>query len=66
VLRIGDLPTSKPLRAWLRDASDARQVAFDPESAWQDPAGDVDLALDADPRATLDALSAGAPASGEP
>ena len=65
VLRIGDLPTSKPLRAWLRDASGATQIAFDPESAWQDPAGDIDLTLDVDPRATLDALPGGGPASRE-
>jgi 2-succinyl-5-enolpyruvyl-6-hydroxy-3-cyclohexene-1-carboxylate synthase len=47
VVRIGDLPTSKPLRQWLADL-DARQVAFDPEGAWQDPAGVVAEVLDAD------------------
>ena len=30
VLRVGDLPTSKPLRTWLA-ALDALQVSFDPE-----------------------------------
>src|SRR6478735_6956541 len=35
VLRVGDLPTSKPLRAWLAGL-DALQVSFDPEGAWQD------------------------------
>jgi 2-succinyl-5-enolpyruvyl-6-hydroxy-3-cyclohexene-1-carboxylate synthase len=48
VVRIGDLPTSKPLRQWLA-ALDARQVAFDPEGAWQDPAALVGEVLDADP-----------------
>jgi 2-succinyl-5-enolpyruvyl-6-hydroxy-3-cyclohexene-1-carboxylate synthase len=38
VLRVGDLPTSKPLRAWL-GGLDARQIAFDPEFAWHDPDG---------------------------
>ena len=40
VLRVGDLPTSKPLRTWLAGL-DALQVSFDPEAAWQDPAGAV-------------------------
>jgi len=48
VARVGDLPTSKPLRQWLAGL-DARQVAFDPEGAWQDPAGVVAEVLDADP-----------------
>jgi 2-succinyl-5-enolpyruvyl-6-hydroxy-3-cyclohexene-1-carboxylate synthase len=37
VLRIGDLPVSKPLRTWLAGLEHVRQVAFDPEGAWQDP-----------------------------
>ena len=41
VLRVGDLPTSKPLRQWLHGLGDAVQIAFDPEHAWQDPAGYV-------------------------
>ena len=56
VLRVGDLPTSKPLRQWLHGADDALQIAFDPEGAWQDPAGAVATILAADPRATLDAV----------
>lgn len=50
VIRIGDLPTSKPLRRWLAGL-DAKQVAFDPEGAWQDPAGVVSGVLAADPAA---------------
>jgi 2-succinyl-5-enolpyruvyl-6-hydroxy-3-cyclohexene-1-carboxylate synthase len=34
VLRLGDLPTSKPLRAWL---GGAEQWTVDPAGAWQDP-----------------------------
>ena len=49
VIRIGDLPTSKALRQWLAGLEGARQVAFDPEGAWQDPAGVVTEVLDADP-----------------
>jgi 2-succinyl-5-enolpyruvyl-6-hydroxy-3-cyclohexene-1-carboxylate synthase len=48
VIRVGDLPTCKPLRQWLAGL-DARQVAFDPEAAWQDPAAVVTEVLDADP-----------------
>ena len=57
VLRVGDLPTSKPLRQWLHGSDDALQIAFDPEGAWQDPAGAVATILTADPRATLDAVA---------
>jgi 2-succinyl-5-enolpyruvyl-6-hydroxy-3-cyclohexene-1-carboxylate synthase len=53
VLRVGDLPTSKPLRQWLHALPDAVQIAFDPESAWQDPAGAVSTIIGADPRSTL-------------
>jgi 2-succinyl-5-enolpyruvyl-6-hydroxy-3-cyclohexene-1-carboxylate synthase len=50
VIRVGDLPTSRPLRQWL-GGLDAHQVAFDPEAAWQDPAAVVAEVLDADPAA---------------
>jgi 2-succinyl-5-enolpyruvyl-6-hydroxy-3-cyclohexene-1-carboxylate synthase len=57
VIRIGDLPTSKPLRQWLAGL-DARQVAFDPETAWQDPAAVVGEVLDADPAAWARSIAA--------
>ena len=56
MLRVGDLPTSKPLRAWLHGMDEALQIAFDPENAWQDPGGAVATILAADPRATLEAI----------
>ena len=57
VLRVGDLPTSKPLRQWLGGLpQDTLQVAFDPETAWQDPAGAVATLTPADPRPVFDAL----------
>jgi 2-succinyl-5-enolpyruvyl-6-hydroxy-3-cyclohexene-1-carboxylate synthase len=56
VLRIGDLPTSKPLRSWLHGDGSALQVTLDPDSAWQDPAGAVGTVLGGDPRATIEAL----------
>jgi 2-succinyl-5-enolpyruvyl-6-hydroxy-3-cyclohexene-1-carboxylate synthase len=62
VVRIGDLPTSKPLRQWLATL-DARQVAFDPQGAWQDPASVVSEVLDADPAAWARAVEGGGAAS---
>ncbi len=56
VLRVGDLPTSKPLRAWLA-ASDALQISVDPEGAWQDPSGVVGTVIAADPRELVEALA---------
>jgi len=60
VLRVGDLPTSKPLRQWLAGL-EALQVSFDPEAAWQDPAGAVATIAAADPRLTFDALASRLP-----
>jgi 2-succinyl-5-enolpyruvyl-6-hydroxy-3-cyclohexene-1-carboxylate synthase len=57
VLRVGDLPTSKPLRAWLAAAADAFQVAVDRERSWQDPDGAVSYVLPADPATTLAELN---------
>ena len=56
VLRVGDLPTSKPLRTWLAGL-DAVQVLLDPDGAWQDPAQVVDLALPQEPAPVLAALA---------
>jgi 2-succinyl-5-enolpyruvyl-6-hydroxy-3-cyclohexene-1-carboxylate synthase len=57
VLRVGDLPTSKPLRQWLHGLTGSIQIAFDPESAWQDPAGAVSTIIGADPRAALGTIA---------
>jgi 2-succinyl-5-enolpyruvyl-6-hydroxy-3-cyclohexene-1-carboxylate synthase len=45
VFRLGDLPTSKPLRAWLAGSTDAAQIAFDPDNTWQDPDNVVGMRL---------------------
>ncbi len=37
VLRLGDLPTSKPLRRWLASLSEVRQIACVGDEPWQDP-----------------------------
>ena len=57
VLRVGDLPTSKPLRTWLAGAEHAVQVRIDAEEAWQDPDGTTARLLAADPAATLHELA---------
>jgi 2-succinyl-5-enolpyruvyl-6-hydroxy-3-cyclohexene-1-carboxylate synthase len=62
VIRVGDLPTSKPLRTWLASLQDVEQIAFDPEDAWQDPAATLSERLLADPGATLDAWAPTTPA----
>ncbi|HEV2945572.1 MAG TPA: 2-succinyl-5-enolpyruvyl-6-hydroxy-3-cyclohexene-1-carboxylic-acid synthase [Solirubrobacteraceae bacterium] len=49
VLRVGDLPVSKPLRTWLAGLDGVRQVALDPEGAWQDPASVLSHCLAVDP-----------------
>jgi 2-succinyl-5-enolpyruvyl-6-hydroxy-3-cyclohexene-1-carboxylate synthase len=53
IIRVGDLPTSKPLRAWLAGATDALQVAIAPDGVLQDPDGVLSLLLAADPATTL-------------
>jgi 2-succinyl-5-enolpyruvyl-6-hydroxy-3-cyclohexene-1-carboxylate synthase len=44
VLRMGDMPTSKPLRAWLERAP---QVVIDPHAAWHEPTRAAELVLQA-------------------
>jgi 2-succinyl-5-enolpyruvyl-6-hydroxy-3-cyclohexene-1-carboxylate synthase len=64
VLRIGDLPVSKPLRSWLAGLRDVRQVALDCEAAWQDPDAVLSHSLALDPAAVLGPLAkAGVPAA---
>ena len=68
ILRVGDLPVSKPLRTWLAGLDDARQVALDPEGAWQDPASVLSDSLALEPTAALTELTrlASAPDTGSP
>jgi len=66
VLRVGDLPTSKPLRAWLASLDDAEQVVLDAEGAWHDPDGVVSARIAASPRAVLAALAPEHRGAGEP
>jgi 2-succinyl-5-enolpyruvyl-6-hydroxy-3-cyclohexene-1-carboxylate synthase len=45
VIRIGELPTSKPLRTWLAHLDDIAQIAVDPHWSWQDPASVVGMRI---------------------
>jgi 2-succinyl-5-enolpyruvyl-6-hydroxy-3-cyclohexene-1-carboxylate synthase len=53
VIRIGDLPTSKPLRSWLASLQQCTQVSVDPENALQDPDSTLALSLPLAPTSVL-------------
>jgi 2-succinyl-5-enolpyruvyl-6-hydroxy-3-cyclohexene-1-carboxylate synthase len=57
VLRVGDLPVSKPLRGWLAGLDGVRQAALDPEGAWQDPDSVLADSLALEPASALTRLS---------
>jgi len=57
VLRVGDLPVSKPLRTWLAGLEEVTQVGLDPECAWQDPASVLAHSLALDPADALSRLA---------
>jgi len=64
VVRVGDLPVSKPLRTWLADMDDiVPQVALDPEGAWQDPTSVLSDSLALEPAAALAGLTSSPPAT---
>ena len=48
VLRFGEMPTSKPLRAWLT-ASGASEIVIDPHGGWNEPTNRASALLRADP-----------------
>jgi 2-succinyl-5-enolpyruvyl-6-hydroxy-3-cyclohexene-1-carboxylate synthase len=55
VLRAGDMPTSKPLRAWLAGTD---QVVLDPHAAWHEPSRRAELLVRAAAAPMLAALGA--------
>jgi 2-succinyl-5-enolpyruvyl-6-hydroxy-3-cyclohexene-1-carboxylate synthase len=65
VVRVGDLPVSKPLRTWLGELAEIPQIVLDPEGACQDPASVISDSLAAEPAATLSALARMLSLSGE-
>ncbi|HEV2728281.1 MAG TPA: 2-succinyl-5-enolpyruvyl-6-hydroxy-3-cyclohexene-1-carboxylic-acid synthase, partial [Solirubrobacterales bacterium] len=48
ILRFGEMPTSKPLRAWI-EASGAEEIATDPYGGWNEPTNRAAAILRADP-----------------
>ncbi|HYH52538.1 MAG TPA: 2-succinyl-5-enolpyruvyl-6-hydroxy-3-cyclohexene-1-carboxylic-acid synthase [Solirubrobacterales bacterium] len=47
VLRFGEMPTSKPLRAWI-EASGANQIVVDPYGGWNEPTNQAAAVVRAD------------------
>jgi 2-succinyl-5-enolpyruvyl-6-hydroxy-3-cyclohexene-1-carboxylate synthase len=41
VCRVGDLPTSKPLRSWIASLDQAHHILFAPDERWSDPSARV-------------------------
>jgi 2-succinyl-5-enolpyruvyl-6-hydroxy-3-cyclohexene-1-carboxylate synthase len=66
VIRVGDLPVSKPLRTWRAGLGEITQVALDPEGAWQDPTSILAESLALEPAAALAELTATRPAADLP
>jgi 2-succinyl-5-enolpyruvyl-6-hydroxy-3-cyclohexene-1-carboxylate synthase len=58
VLRVGDLPVSKPLRTWLAGLGSVRQIALDAEGVWQDPAAVLSDSFALEPAAALEEVRA--------
>jgi 2-succinyl-5-enolpyruvyl-6-hydroxy-3-cyclohexene-1-carboxylate synthase len=56
VLRVGDLPTSKPLRAWLAGLREVPQAVIDAEGCWHDPDMTLCRVFALEPAAALTAL----------
>ena len=54
VLRVGDMPTSKPLRAVVAESS---QIVLDPHGAWHEPTRTAQTVLHAAAGPALDALA---------
>ena len=63
VLRIGDTPTSKPLRAWLGEAA---QILVDPDAVWHEPTRAAEAIVAAEAIPTCEALATVLLESGEP
>jgi 2-succinyl-5-enolpyruvyl-6-hydroxy-3-cyclohexene-1-carboxylate synthase len=66
VLRVGDLPVSKPLRTWLAGLGVVPQLALDPEDAWQDPASVLSYSFASEPAAVLRQAATAHERAGEP
>jgi 2-succinyl-5-enolpyruvyl-6-hydroxy-3-cyclohexene-1-carboxylate synthase len=57
VIRLGDLPTSKPLRQWLVVISELEQIVIDPAGEWREPTRRAATLMRSDPAGTARALT---------
>ena len=57
ILRVGDLPTSKPLRQWLASIGGLEQIVIDPVGEWREPTRRAETIVRADPLGTARSLS---------
>jgi 2-succinyl-5-enolpyruvyl-6-hydroxy-3-cyclohexene-1-carboxylate synthase len=57
IVRVGDLPTSKPLRQWLAAIEGLGQIVIDPAGEWREPTRRADTIVRADPVATARSLT---------
>jgi 2-succinyl-5-enolpyruvyl-6-hydroxy-3-cyclohexene-1-carboxylate synthase len=55
VIRVGDTPTSRPLRAWL---AGARQIVVDPDQSWHEPTREAERIVATAPDSTCEMLAA--------
>jgi 2-succinyl-5-enolpyruvyl-6-hydroxy-3-cyclohexene-1-carboxylate synthase len=59
VLRTGDMPTSKPLRAWLKRTGGPDQIVIGAPGRWNEPTHRAGAVIDVDPGLLLQALVGG-------
>ena len=57
IVRVGELPTSKPLRQWLESIEGLRQIVLDPTTDWKEPTRRAETLVQADPGPTASALA---------
>jgi 2-succinyl-5-enolpyruvyl-6-hydroxy-3-cyclohexene-1-carboxylate synthase len=57
ILRIGDMPTCKPLREWLAGLDGTRQIVLDPGFGWNEPTKLAEIVVRADPARVATAVA---------
>jgi 2-succinyl-5-enolpyruvyl-6-hydroxy-3-cyclohexene-1-carboxylate synthase len=57
IVRVGDFPTSKPLRQWLVAIENLEQIVIDPVGDWREPTRRADTVVRSDPAAAARTLT---------
>src|SRR5919106_4748882 len=57
IVRVGDFPTSKPLRQWLGGIDELEQIVIDPVGEWREPTRRAETIVRADPVVTARSLT---------